>query len=317
MKKKPAVLVLFLLIFWNGSPKSQTVDLLYHQLNDQALKLIKSDTGKARELLTQAKEIKPEQPEAYLNLGSLFYQGNNYDEAAIEFRKALELCHTEDQKKLCLETINDITQLFRVDKEKELYQKAWRKIEERKSSEAIPLLEAALKLNPGNAKLYYEIGYAYVDLDRIAEAVPWLEKGRSLNPVHNGILSELKFCYADKGDLDKLKGVLKDLLNLYGDEAMMLHELAYAYQIADKTDSAIVTFENMLQKYPDSYFSCFLLGKLYYQEKKDKKRAGELMQDFLKGVRGKSFKEFKINPQQEDLNGLITEAEEILRKCRE
>ena len=261
----------------------------------------------------------PAEPMAYLNMGAalLLFKQDRTEEASREFKRALGLCRTGKQLKFCITRIEIATQIFWKDGTKELYDKAIKLINQKKSGKAVPLLEQALSINPKNALLYYEIGYACIELGEISKAIEFLEKGRRLNPTSKKILKELKFCYAEKTDIENLRQIIDDLEFLHGDDPSLRHELAFAYGKAGKIDSAIVIFEQVLEKFPESYFSSYLLARLLDKTKRDQARACELIKHFLQGVEGKTLKDFKMSVLAGNLDEMRAKAEEIIKKCQE
>ncbi len=294
-------------------------DPTYKELNDQATKIMFDDPQRAEQLLKQAKEIMPAEPLAYLNMGNalLLFKQDRTEEASQEFKRALALCRTRQQLKFCITGIEIATQIFWKDGTKELYDKAIKLINQKKSGEAVALLEKALSINPKNALLYYEIGYTNIELGEITKAIEFLEKGRRLNPTSKKILKELIFCYSERGDLENLRQVIEKLEFLHGDDPSLRNELAFAYSEAGKIDSAIVVYEQVLQKFPDSYFSAYFLAELLYKEKRDQARVCELMKFFLQGVEGKTFKDYKIITVDGNLDKMRAEARKIIKKCQE
>jgi|GEM_PF-2323149 len=291
----------------------------YKELNDQAKKIMYENPRRAVELLNQAKEMIPAEPMAYLNMGAalLLFKEDRSEEASQEFKWALALCRTRQQLKFCITGIEIATQVFWKDGTKELYDKAIKLINQKKSGEAVALLEKALSINPKNALLYYEIGYANIELGEITKAIEFLEKGRRLNPTSKKILKELIFCYSERGYLENLRQVIEELEFYYGDDPSLRQEMAFAYSEAGKIDSAIVIYEQVLEKFPDSYFSAYLLAKLLHNKKRDQARACDLMKYFLQGVEGKTFKDFKMTPVAGNLDEMRAEAKEIIKKCQE
>lgn len=73
------------------------------------------------------------------------------------------------------------------------------------SEEAIPLLQRAIRLNPGepNIYLYYQrLGQAHLLQSRIDEAIVWLEKARGVHPGIQFVHANLAAAYGLKGDIE-------------------------------------------------------------------------------------------------------------------
>jgi len=291
----------------------------YKELNDQAIQIMYDDPQRAEQLLNQAKKIMPAEPLAYLNMGIVFFlsKKDRTEEAFLEFKHALGLCKTRQQLDLCIALWEVTTQVFLKDGTKDLYDKAFELINRKKSGEAVSLLEKAISINPKNAVLFYEIGYACIELGEISKAIEFLERGRMLNPTSKRILKELKYCYAEKADIENLRQIIDDLEFLHGDDPTLRHELAFAYSEAGKIDSAIVFYEQVLEKFPESYCSVYLLARLLDNTQRDQARACELMKHFLQGVEGKTFKDFKMSVVNGSLDEMRAKAKEIIKKCQQ
>jgi len=285
----------------------------YTQLIEEAKRTLIADPKHAEQLLGRARQIRPAEPLTYVLIGTLRYEQGALAEASREFKRSIELCSTQDQKRFCVSTTEVITQSFRNEKEVELFQQASQNIKQKRSKEAVPLLESALKINPKNSKLYYEIGYAYVELKDYNKAIHYLEKGRNINPLHRKTLAELRYCYSEVGDFDGLRQVIFDIALIYGESFDLYHELGFAYAKAGKADSAIAVFENLLEKFPDSYLSRYTLGRIYFFDKKDKKRAKELLEAFLESAREKRL---DVNAGI-TLDQMVEEATKIVKECSE
>ena len=243
---------------------------------------------KALEILNQAKEINPQAPEAYLNSGLVLYQIGESGQAGLEFQSALEFSIPEEKIKQ-INIIDTTTTVFKSEKEQQLFEEAYNTIENGKAKKATQLLSKALKMNPQNVRLYYEIGYAYIEGNDFIKAISYLEKGREINPAYRFILNELKYAYAEIGDIQRLKDVISDILQYYGEDPLLYQELSFAYYQNQLVELAIETLEQNLLKFPEYYISYYSLGQIHFLNENYSK-AKELLVVFLNNISENDFK---------------------------
>ncbi len=230
-------------------------------------------------ILNKAKELNPKNPQAYFLAGNLYYKMGDTKKAGAEYQEALNLSSVREKKKY-ISRLNATTTFFKSQKESDLLKKGYDAIETDKPKEAIKILNKALKLNPANVRIYYEMGYAYIELNDVSKAITYLEKGRAIHPAYNYILNELKYAYSEQGDIVRLKMVVDDLLKYYGETPELYQELGFAYYSNDMVDMAIDSLETNIQKFPDYYISYYSLGQIYYLTK-NYSRAKELLNIFV------------------------------------
>jgi tetratricopeptide (TPR) repeat protein len=252
----------------------------------------KSDPSKALDLLDKAKKLQPNRPNAYINSGLILYQNEKVKKAGQEFKKGLDLVTEADQRKDVIAFIDKVTLAFKSEEEYNLFKQAYDLIEKGYSATAIENLKKASKLNPGNAQLYYEMGYAYIEIKDLKNAASILEEGRSINPSSHKILKELVYVYSDIGKSDRLQDVIRDMIKYYGDDPALLHELAYSYEQDKKRDLAISTLEKNISKFPKYYHSYYFLGTLYFKQK-NYKQATAVLEAYVANMKREDFA--KIN----------------------
>ena len=98
MVKKIILFVFILSLCCAVSPGSKDE---YHQLIEQGQSLAKSDPKKAEILLNKAKQLRPEDPLAYIRTAFLCRMQNRLYDMGDELRKAIRLCRNEEQKRFC------------------------------------------------------------------------------------------------------------------------------------------------------------------------------------------------------------------------
>ncbi|MBV9500717.1 MAG: tetratricopeptide repeat protein [Acidobacteriaceae bacterium] len=125
-----------------------------HQLRAEGYALSGNIDEAAKEFRA-ALELRPNEPELYEGLGELYLDHNSYDDAQPELERALALDPSRTHA------------LYLLGK---LY------VRKHENEKAVPYLERALRLQPDLAEANSLLGTAYVRLRQFADAVPRLEK---------------------------------------------------------------------------------------------------------------------------------------------
>lgn len=271
---------------------------------------IEQNPLKALEILNQAKQINSQASQAYLYSGLGFYQIGESRQAGLEFQSALKFA-SGDEKLKQINIIDTTTTVFKSEKEQQLFKEAYEAIETGKPKRATQLLNKAIKMNPQNVRLYYEIGYAYIEGNDFLEAISYLEKGRAINPAYRYILNELKYAYAEMGDIQRLKDVINDLLQYYGEDPLLYQELSFAYYQNQLVELAIETLEMNLIKFPEYYISYYSLGQIHFLNKNYSK-AKEMLIVFLNNISEDDFKGYKGS-----LEDYKQKAQDMIDQCSE
>lgn len=262
----------------------------------------------ALKILNQAKQINSGAPEAYLYSGLVFYQIGDPGQAGREFQTALEFSSPAEKIKQ-INIIDTTTTVFKFEKEQQFFKEAYEAIETGNAKKAIPLLNKAIKMNPQNVRLYYELGYAYIEGNDFVKAISSLEKGRAINPAYRYILDELKYAYAEMGDLQRLKEVVADILQYYGEDPALYQELSFAYYQNQLVELAIETLEMNIKKFPEYYISYYSLGQIHYLNQNYSK-ARELLLTFLNNISEDDFKGY-----QGSLDDYKQKAQAMIEEC--
>lgn len=262
----------------------------------------------ALKILNQAKQINSQAPEAYLYSGLVFYQIGDPGQAGREFQTALEFSSPAEKIRQ-INIIDTATTVFKFEKERQLFKEAYNAIETGNSKKAIPLLNKAIKMNPQNVRLYYELGYAYIEGNDFIKAISYLEKGRAINPAYRYILDELKYAYAEMGELQRLREIVDDILQYYGEDPALYQELSFAYYQNQLVELAIETLEMNIKKFPEYYISYYSLGQIHYLNQNYSK-ARELLLIFLNNISEDDFKGY-----QGSLHDYKQKAQTMLEQC--
>ncbi|HOJ50000.1 MAG TPA: tetratricopeptide repeat protein [Spirochaetota bacterium] len=302
--KKSFLLVVFIL-----SSVTNVYPDEYNNLISQGIELFKKyEDDKALELFEKAKFINPILPIAYFGSGMVYYAKKNISKAGIEFKKYVFLATSENQKKDFIRNVYQATAKNSNDEEKTLFNEAYNLIEEKKPEEAIEKLKKAIEINPYNARLYYEIGYAYIDVNDLFNAILMLEKGREINPVYEPTLKELLYCYIKLNIDYKIKEIGNDLELIGEDKQYLYRELSSYFYRTKQHELAIYMFEKLIKIVPETYLAYFFIGNSYYNIN-NKQKAKENLNIFIQNIN-----KIPDSPGL-DKNILRKNAEDIIKKC--
>jgi Tfp pilus assembly protein PilF len=140
-----------------GTPSKNALAGVYNDLGIVYAKL--KEYNKAYEYFTLAIENEPKNHVAYYNLGKLFLELNQPENARVFFLKSLEIFPYYTQAREGLE-------LARI---------AW-------INKKIAEFETQIKKEPRNAELYFELGSAYLEIKQWQKGIENLEKAVSIKP---------------------------------------------------------------------------------------------------------------------------------------
>jgi tetratricopeptide (TPR) repeat protein len=156
-----------------------------------------ADLQRAEELVGQALAEAPRDWLAHYAKGSVLRRQNKVEDAIREIETALTLNPN---------WLNSLNLL------------AWCKIMTGSIAEAIPLLEQAIRLSPGDPAswdYYFNMGIAHLLLSRTDEAIIWFEKARS--PLSGFPYSFLAAVYGLRGETEKAAANLAEARRLFPD----------------------------------------------------------------------------------------------------
>jgi tetratricopeptide (TPR) repeat protein len=138
--------------------KPDNADAYY---NLGTLRLRQNDPAQARQYLEQALRLKPDYPEAWNNLGMIAAQSANPDEAIGDFQKSLALRPNYGTALLNLGNV---------------YRRA------RDFENAQKCFDQAIQIQPDDAEVNYGYGMLYAQLGQLERASSYLEKAIALRP---------------------------------------------------------------------------------------------------------------------------------------
>ncbi len=147
--------------------KPDNADAYY---NLGTLKLQQKDLAGASEHLQQALRLKPSYPEAWNNLGMIAAQSGQFDEAIDDFKKSLA------ERPRFLTALLNLGNVYR---------------KKRDVENAQNYLNKAIELQPDDAEVNYSLGMLYAQQDQLEQASKYLEKAIELRPDYAEAMNNL------------------------------------------------------------------------------------------------------------------------------
>ena len=116
-----------------------------------------------------------------------------------------------------------------------------------KVDQAVPLLRDALKTNPNNADIHWELGYAYRFAGMLSESVAECERAREIDPSVKANGSVLN-AYLYLGEYDKFLRSLPD-----ADDSLFMFYRGFGEYHRKNWEQAAKDFDRALDLHPDLY----------------------------------------------------------------
>jgi Tfp pilus assembly protein PilF len=135
---------------------------------------------------------------------------------------------------------------------------------------AVPELSKAAELAPANVEYRNALGMALLFNRKIDPAIKVFEEAIGVDPKNTEVKNNLASAYIMKGELEKAKPLLKQVLDdpLYPTPQFAYFNLARIYERQGKIDEAIEQYELALDIRPEYVDARYNLGMLYLQQGK-------------------------------------------------
>ena len=128
---------------------------------------------------------------------------------------------------------------------------------------AIQLISRAVRLDPGQASYYLNLGNAYRDSNLLGQAATCFRKAIELKPDYAAAYFNLANCLSVQGELDSAARNYEYALKLKPDLTEALLNLAEIFEQQDSPDKAIACYRRVLSLKPDCADACVRLGSIY------------------------------------------------------
>ena len=193
------------------------------------LYLRKNDLAQAQRYLEQTVKLRPEYPEAWNNLGMIAGQQNQPDQAMRNFKRSLEL---RPDYVIALLNLGNICR------------------RQGNTSEAERLLNRAIELEPQNAEANYSLGMLYVRQSDLARSVALLQKAVELRPEYPDAINNLGVLYVRLGKNAEAEQEFAKCISVAPNFDQAYLNLARLYMLLQEKEKARDTLQALLKLQP-------------------------------------------------------------------
>ncbi len=188
------------------------------------------DMGKvdlAIEIVTQALEADPDNPDYYLYIGSFYEELERYNEAIEILGKGLEIDPKSARIHFRLGVIYD-------------------KIGDRKS--AVEVMEKVVQIEPNDAKALNYLGYSYAEMGiHLEKAEALIIRALEIKPEDGYIIDSLAWVYYKQGAFEKALSWLKKAITLVPDDPTILEHIGDVYLKLNRKTAALKYYQRSLK----------------------------------------------------------------------
>jgi Flp pilus assembly protein TadD/peroxiredoxin len=195
------------------------------------LSLHRNDLPTARRHLEQTLKLRPDYPEAWNNLGMIAAQQGLADEAIRDFQQSLDLRPNYTIALLNLGNLYRHQGIF--DKAQDLFSRA-------------------LQFQSDDAEANYSLGMLYAQQNQLKQASDYLQKAAALRPGYPEALNNLGVVYVRTGDYDRAEEQFKTCIRLTPSFDQSYFNLAQLYAIRHEKQQAIQTLQQLLELQPQN-----------------------------------------------------------------
>ncbi len=263
--------------------------------------LAKQEFALYDELLKQEGEYIeiPEKPtseeiDKYITLGDNYFKEGKFDEAIIEYKKALEIEPRDDilnklgqahqQKRLAgkseeqpakidtfksKKTLDEMPGLEREQdlSIEELYDRGISYYDKGMIDKAIEEFKEVLELDPDDIETHYNLGNAYADKEIFDEAISIYKKVIEKNPEFIDAYLSLSTLYLDMDMVDEAISLCNQAISANPDDSFLCFHLGEAYVRNEQYEEAITAFNKAISINPMDPETQYRLAESYYETK--------------------------------------------------
>ncbi len=208
--------------------KPDNADAYY---NLGTLSLRRKDQKQAREYLEHTVKLRADYPEAWNNLGMLAAQENAYDEAIDHFKRSLE------QRPNYAVALLNLGNLYR---------------KQKSYDEAKDCLTRALSLLPDDPEINYSIGMLYAQLNQMDPAAGYLKRALDLRPDYPEASNNLGIVFVRERDYPKAEEQFKNGIRQSPGFDQSYLNLARLYAMQNDKERARQVLHDLLQVQPEN-----------------------------------------------------------------
>ena len=193
------------------------------------LNLHRNNIPRARDYLEQSLKLRPDYPEAWNNLGMIAAQQGLPDEAIRDFQQSLLLRPTYAIALLNLGNVYRRQKLF---------------------AKAEQCLSQALALEPDNPEVNYSFGMLFAQQSQTQKAMQYLQKAIDLRPGYPEALNNLGVLYVHMQDYSKAEAQFRTCIRLVPGFDQSYLNLASLYSMQNDAEQARGVLEDLLRIQP-------------------------------------------------------------------
>jgi tetratricopeptide (TPR) repeat protein len=131
--------------------------------------------------------------------------------------------------------------------------------------EAIDLLKRVVHSEPANAAALTNLGMALAQMHKATEGIPFLKKAVTIDPSDPTAHQDLAAAYIQINQIEDAVAELKVAIRLSPDSPQLHYDLGTAYKLHDDATDAIPELETAAKLNPAGYEPPYVLGLLYLQ----------------------------------------------------
>jgi tetratricopeptide (TPR) repeat protein len=208
--------------------KPDNADAYY---NLGTLNLRRNDLKQARDYLEQTVRLRPNHPEAWNNLGMMAAEQDQYDEAIQDFQRSLE------QRPNFAVALQNLGNVYR---------------KQRMFEKANECLTRALALLPDDPEINYSMGMLNAQQNQMQQASTYLERALQLRPAYPEALNNLGIVFVRQQDYSKAEEQFKTGIRLSPNFDQPYLNLARLYAIENDKERARQVLRDLLHLQPEN-----------------------------------------------------------------
>jgi Tfp pilus assembly protein PilF/peroxiredoxin len=208
--------------------KPDNADAYY---NLGTLRLAQNNFAQARQYLEQTLRLKPNYPEAWNNLGMIAAQLGRPDEAIRNFRNSLS------ERPQYVTALLNLGNVYR---------------RERDFDNALKCFNEAIRLHPDDAEVNYSFGMFYAQQGQLEQASNYLEKAIALHPNYAEALNNLGVLYVREQDFARAEEQFKMGIRVSPQFDQSYLNLARLYAMKNDRQKARVVLLDLLRVQPEN-----------------------------------------------------------------
>ncbi len=205
----------------------------------------KGERQQALQLLRKMEAEAVNDPEVFFLKGLAYLRDNTLNEALRSFDKAVKKAIDNDE---CIAFLMSAGSAL---------------LEVHEYKFALPYIQKALTLAPGDLEIVNEIAFCHERLGNLEESRAYHEQYIKDEPYNANVWYNLGTIYGRQGNFDKAAQAFQFTITLNEQFASAYYNLAATYQHLERYTEAIDMFNMFLQMEPDSPDAYFAIGECY------------------------------------------------------